>query len=129
MSFDEALSLFDEQFFDFIYFDGYAHTGEEGGKTFADWWPKLKTGGVYAGDDYHADWPLVKWAVNAFSQKVGAALQITGQIEKTNLNRYPSWFFTKNTNYSIAGLIGNQQLLDIGLQIRAQTRKKGIRHI
>jgi hypothetical protein len=42
MSFDEAAELFDDEFFDFIYFDGYAHTGEEGGKTFSDWYQKLK---------------------------------------------------------------------------------------
>ena len=38
MSFDEAIDLFEDNFFDFIYFDGYAHTGEEGGKTFSDWY-------------------------------------------------------------------------------------------
>ena len=36
MSCDEALDLFDDNYFDFIYFDGYAHKGEEGGKTFSD---------------------------------------------------------------------------------------------
>ena len=34
MSFDDAIGLFEDNLFDFIYFDGYAHTGEEGGKTF-----------------------------------------------------------------------------------------------
>ncbi|MDC1120300.1 hypothetical protein OAT72_00365 [Alphaproteobacteria bacterium] len=36
MSCDEALDLFDDNYFDFIYFDGYAHKGEEGGKKFSD---------------------------------------------------------------------------------------------
>jgi hypothetical protein len=31
MSFDDALDIFDDEFFDFIYIDGFAHTGEEGG--------------------------------------------------------------------------------------------------
>ena len=34
MSFDDAIGLFEDNLFDFICFDGYAHTGEEGGKTF-----------------------------------------------------------------------------------------------
>jgi hypothetical protein len=125
MSFDEALGLFKDSFFDFIYFDGYAHTGEEGGKTFADWWGKLKTGGIYAGDDYHADWPLVQWAVNVFSQRVGADLQITGRRETTNLNRYPSWFLHKAS--SVLTGTPDSELLQIGARARAETRKKHLK--
>jgi len=47
MSFDEALDLFADEYFDFIYIDGYAHTGQEGGKTLENWWPKLKPGGLF----------------------------------------------------------------------------------
>ncbi|MEZ5798835.1 MAG: methyltransferase domain-containing protein [Paracoccaceae bacterium] len=39
MTFDQALDLFPDGYFDFIYCDGYAHTGEEGGRTLADWFP------------------------------------------------------------------------------------------
>ena len=49
-NFDSALSLFPDSYFDFIYIDGYAHTGEEGGKTLVDWWPKLKQDGIFAGE-------------------------------------------------------------------------------
>jgi hypothetical protein len=56
--------------------------------------------------------------------KVGATLQITGQIEKANLNRYPSRFFMKNSNPA-AELIADQQPHEIGLQIYGQTRKIG----
>lgn len=31
MTFEDALDLFDDEYFDFIYIDGFAHTGEEGG--------------------------------------------------------------------------------------------------
>lgn len=31
------------QMFDFVYIDGYAHTGEENGKTIIDWWRKVRT--------------------------------------------------------------------------------------
>ena len=123
MSFDEALGLFDDNYFDFIYFDGYAHTGEEGGKTFSDWWGKLKPDGIYAGDDYHDDWPLVIWAVNALAKEVDAKLNITGQTESTNLNHYPSWFFKKSSAHVLTNVI-DKELLEIGLTIREMTRKK-----
>lgn len=75
--FDSALELFDDNHFDFIYVDGFAHTGEEGGKTLIDWLKKLKNGGILAGDDYHEDWPLVKWAVNDFVKRLGVELYVT----------------------------------------------------
>ena len=70
MDFDDALLLFEDNYFDFIYVDGFAHTGEEGGKTLIDWIKKLKVGGYLAGDDYHNDWPLVVWAVNDLAKKL-----------------------------------------------------------
>jgi len=64
--FDEMVSLFEDEYFDFVYVDGYAHNGEEGGKTYRDWFPKVKPFGIIAGDDYHSDWPLVVKAVDEF---------------------------------------------------------------
>jgi hypothetical protein len=64
--FDEIVDLFDDEYFDFIYVDGYAHTGEESGGTFRDWFPKVKPFGIFAGDDYHPDWPLVVQEVDEF---------------------------------------------------------------
>lgn len=113
MSFDEALALFDDGYFDFIYFDGYAHTGEDGGKTFVDWFRKVKVGGVIAGDDYHDDWPLVKWAVNTFAKALDAELSVTGLTETTNLSRYPSWFFTKTRHIGLNGVL-DEKLFSIG---------------
>lgn len=120
MSFDDAVSLFDDNSFDFIYFDGYAHTGEEGGKTFSDWYKKLKVGGIFAGDDYHDDWPLVKWAVNDMVQKLDCNLSITGRTETTHLNRYPSWFFEKNNEIEFSP---DEKLQNLGMEIREATRK------
>jgi hypothetical protein len=120
MSFDDAISLFDDNFFDFIYFDGYAHTGEEGGKTFADWYKKLRVGGIFAGDDYHDDWPLVKWAVNDMVEKLGCSLSVTGRIETTHLNKYPSWFFEKKSEVDFSS---NDKLQKLGMEIRKATRK------
>lgn len=96
IDFDSALQVFPDDFFDFIYIDGYAHTGEEGGRTLVDWFPKLKNGGILAGDDYHDDWPLVKWAVNNFAQQAGSQLNMTGQNESAKWCHYPTWFLKKN---------------------------------
>ncbi|WP_373236425.1 class I SAM-dependent methyltransferase [Cohaesibacter celericrescens] len=95
MSFDDALDLFPDDHFDFIYIDGYAHTGEQGGKTFFDWLPKLKQGGILAGDDYADRWPLVKQAVHYFVEQVGAELHVTDPSKVHSgsvFNASPSWF-------------------------------------
>lgn len=97
LKFDEALSLFDDNFFDFIYVDGYAENGEEDGKTIIDWYKKLKKGGILAGDDYYEKkWPLVVKAVNNFSMSIGAELMVTELTEKgTPYCKYPSWAIIK----------------------------------
>lgn len=97
MRFDEALDLFPDGYFDFIYVDGFAHTGEDGGQTLYDWYQKLKIGGVLAGDDYHEDWPLVVWAVNEFVLNIGAdSLLRTEFVESESYCGYPSWFVVKD---------------------------------
>ena len=122
MSFDEAISLFSDSYFDFIYFDGYAHTGEEGGKNFSDWFCKLKVGGIFCGDDYHDDWPLVKWGVNNIVSQLNCDLNVTGKTEDTHLNKYPSWFFKKESEKTFNN---DPDLLNLGLQIRKATKNKG----
>ena len=100
MTFDEALDLFEDNFFDFIYIDGFAHTGEEGGETLAKWYKKLKVGGIFAGDDYHSDWPLVIWAVNDFVNQTNSSLMLTDKVENLPFCEYPSWFIKKNTDHN-----------------------------
>ena len=95
MTFEQARELFPDNSLDFIYVDGFAHTGQEGGQTLADWFSALKVGGVMAGDDYHEDWPLVVWAVNDFADALGVQLWRTDITESHSYNRYPSWFFVK----------------------------------
>lgn len=96
MTFDEALELFPDSYFDFIYCDGYAHTGEEGGRTMADWYAKLKPGGVMAGDDYDTEaWPLVVWAVHDLVAQLGVPLFVTDVVTEDAYNRYRSWYFIK----------------------------------
>lgn len=126
MTFEEALPLFDDHFFNFIYVDGFAHTGQEGGQTLADWFPKLAVGGVMAGDDYHPDWPLVQWAVNDFVEAVGVELSVTELTETHSYNRYPSWFFVKTAASDGAVFTPSATLRRVAAQQReeiAQHRK------
>lgn len=89
MTFAEAAALFADESLQFIYIDGYAHTGQDGGKTLAEWWPKLKSGGVFSGHDYHPQFPLTIAEVDAFAQKYQL------QVNFTKETRYPSWWLIK----------------------------------
>jgi hypothetical protein len=95
MSFDQAYDLFEDESLDFIYIDGYAHTGQEGGETIWAWARKVRVGGVIAGDDYHSDWPLVIEAVDAFATDTGFELCVTTEVENTDYAGHPSWAMVK----------------------------------
>jgi hypothetical protein len=94
MRFDEALSLFPDEYFDFVYVDGCAGNGEEDGRTFYDWWPKVRRGGVFGGHDYSPDWPLVIKTVDRFVAETGVRLYtVGGEADPLDAaNRYASWF-------------------------------------
>ena len=47
-----AAQHFEDDVLDWIYLDA-AHTYQEVSSDLADWWPKLKAGGVFAGHDYY----------------------------------------------------------------------------
>lgn len=96
MTFAEALDLFEDESLDFIYIDGYAHTGQEGGETIWDWARKVRVGGLIAGDDYHPDWPLVMQAVEAFAAETGFELCATTEVDRgSRYDDYPSWAMIK----------------------------------
>ncbi|MDX5350434.1 MAG: class I SAM-dependent methyltransferase [Paracoccaceae bacterium] len=96
LTFAQAVDLFPDASFDFIYVDGFAHSGLEGGRTLADWYPKLKPGGIMAGDDYDSRvWPLVVWAVHEAAAQLGVDLSITEVVQDETYNRFPSWSFTR----------------------------------
>ena len=101
MRFEEALDLFDDNSLDFLYVDGYAHSGQNGGETIFDWYSKVKIGGVIAGDDYHEDWPLTIKAVDEFVKQTTSKLYVTkyfeNEITKT-YSDYPSWLVIKRSN-------------------------------
>lgn len=92
-TFDEALLLYDDNEFDFIYIDGYAHTGQEGGKTLDDWWPKAKSGAVFGGHDYDKEWPKTIEQVDRFVKEHKLDLHVTG--EQSRKGWYKSWFVIK----------------------------------
>ena len=95
-SFEEYSKVALSESYDFIYIDGFAHTGEEGGKTISDFWSKLRIGGVMAGDDYHSHWPLVQWAVADFANKTGSQILLTKKpSDIIGYNAYPSWLVIK----------------------------------
>ena len=88
-TFHEALSLFDDDFFDFIYIDGYAHAGQEQGTTLYEWWPKLKDGGMFSGHDYAEKYPETISAVDKFSKEKERPFNLTDG------DRFASWYMSK----------------------------------
>lgn len=122
MRFDEALDLFDDDSLDFVYVDGYAHSGEEGGETIFDWFKKVKVGGVIAGDDYHSDWPLVCEAVREFALQVAEPVILTTITEAENqYSRYPTWAIRKTHN---ADLVAPLELVHRGKSEAARVARK-----
>jgi hypothetical protein len=93
--FDEILDLFEDEYFDFMYVDGYAHTGEEGGQTFRDWFSKVKPFGIFAGDDYHPDWPLVVQEVDEFLRENDLPLLTIANTAAGPGVEWSQWFTIK----------------------------------
>ena len=89
-TFDEALPLIEDESLDVIYIDGYAHTGQENGKTLRDWWRKVKPGGFMSGHDYCGKWPKTKAAVDAFAKSKGLRAKSTNDAKE-----FESWWMQK----------------------------------
>tara|TARA_B100001093_G_C26858931_1_gene1028883 strand:+ start:8146 stop:8670 length:525 start_codon:yes stop_codon:yes gene_type:complete len=96
-SFSDVLCLFPESYFDFIYIDAYAHTGQEDGTILHEWYPKLKIGGIFSGHDYdNRSWPKTVKAVDSFANSVGKNIEVIPGVDTTKWqDRYPSWYFIK----------------------------------
>jgi predicted O-methyltransferase YrrM len=89
-TFSEAATLIADESVDCIYIDGYAHTGQDSGRTLREWFPKLRVGGIFSGHDYSKRYPLTKREVNKFVADVGASLNVITEPEG-----YDSWWFIK----------------------------------
>ncbi|VTR99125.1 class I SAM-dependent methyltransferase [Tuwongella immobilis] len=95
MTFEQALPIFADGVFDFIFIDGYAHTGQDGISTLDSWWPKMRSGGIFAGHDYHPRWPLTMEVVDQFVAKHGLKLFTTDEQPELVEHAYPSWYVMK----------------------------------
>ena len=91
LRFNQAVEFFEDEYFDFIYIDGYAHNAQEGGETLTKWFPKLKEGGVFAGDDYSEKYPDNIKVVDDFVKNQGLKLYLIN-----DRNFHHSWFCIKN---------------------------------
>lgn len=85
----EASAGFERDSLDFVFVDG-DHRYEAVTADLAAWWPKVKLGGVMAGDDYA--WSDVRQAVNDFFHGLpGCAVTVLMKPEGKHL----SWFVVK----------------------------------
>lgn len=100
MTFEEALPHFSDESLDFVYIDGYAHTGQEAGRTLLQWWPKVKPGGILSGHDYHPKWIATMNAVDRFVEQHGLALQLTLPADEPGADPFPSWWVKKGPEAS-----------------------------
>jgi hypothetical protein len=79
----EASRIFREAAIDFCFIDG-AHDYQSVKGDIAAWYPKVRGGGLIAGDDYGAEWPGVDLAVNQYFQPFGG-VSVDGRC----------WYFRK----------------------------------
>jgi hypothetical protein len=96
-TFEIAATRFDDEFFDWVYVDGFAHNGQNGGKTFTQWWPKLKSGGVFGGGGYNMFlWPELVKKLHSFALDVGRDIYVIDCEPSDNQwGADPSWFMIK----------------------------------
>lgn len=72
----DAAAMFPDEYFDFLYLDA-CHLYENVKQDLADWYPKVKHGGLFAGHDYwDVDVPFIKVrpAVNEFCAEKGLTI-------------------------------------------------------
>jgi hypothetical protein len=96
-TFEIAATQFDDEFFDWVYVDGFAHDGQNDGKTFSQWWPKLKPGGVFGGNGYDmALWPLLIKKLHSFALDVERDIYVIDCEPSDGIwGANPSWFMIK----------------------------------
>lgn len=126
-SFESALNLFEDNYFDFVYIDGYAHGGQEGGKTFSDWIKKVKIGGIICGDDYDQKFPLTVAAVDHLAEHTNNQLFITNKdlYDKGEHKHFASWIINVDKHYDIKpnkSLILKSRIISLYHKIRIKIK-------
>ena len=99
-TFEEILNYIPNSYFDFIYIDAYAHTGQDNGQILSDWFPKLKEGGIFSGHDYEEiQWPKTFDAINSFAAKHKLSIKgVPGDMNSQNSeDQWKSWYTIKNS--------------------------------
>lgn len=102
MSFTEAARIIADDSLDFIYVDG-EHDYDNVSRDIKEWWPKLRSGGIFSGHDYEMQGPFGKdfgviRAVSELARKHDLNVFITGihTREKRELDSgYSSWYLWK----------------------------------
>lgn len=114
-SFEEAARTMPEESCDAVYVDGYAHTGQECGRTLDQWWSKVRRGGLLCGHDYDAEkWPHTFKAVNYFAGHRGLTVCVIHEA-----SGYASWYI-RRPMVDASVLTGSCVLVGNGPSLRQQ---------
>lgn len=112
--FATAAEFFETESLDFIYVDGYAHDAQQGGSTLETWYPKVRSGGIISGDDYHTHHSENQGVIDRFCQQHGLQMRVINCHEPYSVwSEYPTWYAVKQPNLLNArvALVGNSQRL------------------
>jgi hypothetical protein len=86
-TFEEVARTTPEDSLDAVYVDGYAHTGQDNGRTLDLWWSKVKRGGFLCGHDFDLEkWPHTFKAVTYFAGHRGLEVEVIA-----DKGGFPSW--------------------------------------
>lgn len=76
---------------DFLMIDG-SHVYEDVIEDMRQWWPKMKSGGTFSGDDYN--WGGVNRAVKEFFDDKNVNVHIQEKPKKQHLKKAPAYWWT-----------------------------------